>query len=108
MNKIVKKVSAIALAFTMLGTGATITKAVAPKSNTALTASAASTCQHHGYSYRTSSNWEYHEVWRYVYLNGTWWYKRVRSYESRTIYIKCGSCDKTINSFTETRNERTY
>ena len=40
MNNIIKKVSAIAMAFTLLGTGTTIVKTVSPKSDNTLVASA--------------------------------------------------------------------
>lgn len=45
MKNVLKKVSAIALAFTLLGSGTTIAKKIDSKSTNTLTASAA--CQYH-------------------------------------------------------------
>ena len=41
MKTIIKKISAIAMAFTLIGTGTAITKTISPKSDTTITASAA-------------------------------------------------------------------
>ncbi len=85
MKNIIKKISAIALAITILGGGTTISKNVSSKSNHTLTASAA-TCLHHGYRYKSTTNWV-----TYNYI------------EVRTVYIKCGSCGKTIDKYYEAR-----
>jgi len=42
MKNIIKKISAVAMAFTLLGAGTVITKKVSPKSDTSISASAAS------------------------------------------------------------------
>ena len=45
MKNIIKKISAVAMAFTLLGAGTAITKKVAPKANNNITAQAL--CQFH-------------------------------------------------------------
>ena len=52
MNNIIKKVSAIAMAFTLLGTGTTIVKSVSPKSDNTLVADASLNL-----SYGDPENW---------------------------------------------------
>ena len=44
MKNVIKRISAVAMAFTLLGTGTVITKKISPKSYNTLTASAA--CSH--------------------------------------------------------------
>lgn len=85
MRKIIKKISSIAMAIIILGGGTTITKNVSLKSNHTLTVSAAS-CLHHGYRYSSKTNWI-----TYNYI------------EVRTVYIKCGSCGKTVDKYYEVR-----
>ncbi|MBQ9895060.1 MAG: hypothetical protein IJM38_06675 [Ruminococcus sp.] len=101
MKNIIKKVSAIAMAFTLLGTGTAITKNVSPETTTpSITASAA--CSHHGYCYRSTGNWEtYH--YELVSLNKTAGVYYIRQYQRRLVSIHCGSCSKVTSSFYEYR-----
>ena len=46
MKNVIKKIAATAMAFAMLGTGTAITKTIAPQFDTAITANAASYCNH--------------------------------------------------------------
>lgn len=96
MNNIIKKITAITMAFTLLGSVTAIAKNVSPKSANTLTASAA--CKHHGYAYRTTSNWQ--NVFSKSYRMGAnlW-----SLYQERTVNIRCGSCSKVTYSFKESR-----
>lgn len=94
MNNIIKKIAAFTMAFTLLGSGAAIAENVSPKSFNNLTASAAS-CQHHGYCYRTTSNWSTYAVGIKA--------GKVTCYQSRRVNVKCGTCDKVTYSYTEYR-----
>ena len=53
MKNIIKRVSAFAMAFALIGTGTTVTKSLSPKSDTTITASAAGYST--SYTYRTSA-----------------------------------------------------
>ena len=93
MKNIIRKISAIALAFTLLGTSTAITKTIAPKSDNTLVASAATCPNCHGGSYWTSwSDWhetnvEYH--WYFLVITDT-------HYEERT--CTCTKCGKVIQT----------
>ena len=102
MKSIIKKITAITMAFTLLGSGTAIAKNVSPKSDNTLTASAA-TCQHHGYHYTTRSNWR--PVLSKSYQIGP---KLWHTYQERTVYIRCGSCSKITSTYTESRIVYTY
>ena len=95
MKNIIKKITAITMAFTLLGSGTAIAKNVSPKSDNTLTASAA-TCLHHGYRYSTTSNWV---VYRVEPLTG-----KVKLHQKRTVYVRCGSCDRVVNTYIEYRS----
>lgn len=60
MKNVIKKIAAVAMAFTMLGTGTAITETIAPKTNNSIVASAASyapsTCKHSGSTRKSYSN----------------------------------------------------
>ena len=47
MKNVLKKIAAVAMAFTLIGGGTTIAKTVAPESSNTITAHAL--CQYHGY-----------------------------------------------------------
>lgn len=67
MKNIVKKIAAVTMAFTLLGTGTVITNTIKPQTNITLTAHAAS-CQYHGkQTYRIQY---LGEIWyEYTWLN---------------------------------------
>jgi len=101
MKNILKKVSAIAMAFTLLGTGTAITKNVSPETTTpSITASAA--CSHHGYCYRSTGNWETYKVEAVLIKKSPKVYG-VRLYQRRLVSIHCGTCSKVTSSFYEYR-----
>ena len=90
MKNVIKKIAAVAMAFTLLGTGTTIAKTVNPKSVTSLSAHAA--CNH--YIQRSyTGNWQYIGIDPISLMYDNVWYSR--PYEDR-----CGSCGKLINSGT--------
>lgn len=65
MKNVIKKITAVAMAFTMLGTGTAITKTITPKTNNSIVASAASyapTCKHSSSTYYTCSPWRYDPI----------------------------------------------
>ena len=82
MKNIVKKISAIAMAFTLLGTGTFITKNVS-SNDTALVANAA--CSHTNVK---------RETYSYVYVENGWG----KLYHTVTDY--CPKCGYTFNSST--------
>ena len=55
MKNAFKKLAAVAMAFTMLGTGTAVTKTIAPQANNSITAYAASCTNCHGGSYYVRS-----------------------------------------------------
>lgn len=97
MNTIVKKIAAAAMAFSLLGTGASIPKTISTKNNNSYTLTAhAATCKHNGYRYQVSTNWVFE---RTVYVKN-----HLIRIDKRTVYIKCGKCNNIISQ----RTERTY
>lgn len=82
MKNVFKKVSAIALAFTLLGSGTTIEKNVNPKSVNTLTANAA--CQYH----RADNT--------YVVQKWESWYSDGYIYEVK--YLNCNCCRQFYGS----------
>ncbi len=67
MKNVLKKVSAIAMALTLLGSGTAIATKIDPKSTNTITASAA--CQYHGKSYyygsqRYTYSWRGHQYYK--------------------------------------------
>jgi hypothetical protein len=97
MKNILKKVSAIAMAFTLLGTGTAITKNVSPETTTpSITASAA--CSHHGYRYSTTGNWQTYYAYK---ANNVVYYE-----QKRKVSVHCGSCSKVVSSYYEYRTIR--
>ena len=67
MKNAIKKISAIAMAFTLLGVGSTLTKTVAPESNNALIAHAGVPPQYCNHSCGTKEvlirTYKYSNVW---------------------------------------------
>ncbi len=57
MKKTIKKLAAFAMAFTLLGTGTTLTKNIAPQLDNSITVSAA--CHAHGQFVTTAYDWRY-------------------------------------------------
>ena len=57
MKNVIKKISSVALAFTLLGTGTTVTNKFYANSNTVIIASAAK-CNGHNNPYKRWSRWE--------------------------------------------------
>lgn len=72
MKNIIKKITAVAMAFTLLGVGSVITNNDSTKSENAITAEAAG-CQHHCYRYGVRSG--------------------------NRMYVHCGNCGKVIYSY---------
>lgn len=105
MKNAIKKIAAIAMAFTLLGTGTAITKTLNPESsNIGITADAA--CNHRN-AHTVYTAWEV----EYQFPTGNWkfdWGKfRAVSeweiHEVRAYYSVCGSCRARI---TPTKYER--
>lgn len=90
MKNAIKKVVAVAMAFTLLGTGTTIAKTVNPKSVTTLSAHAA--CKHNTKRVYTDDwKWIGNEPLDIIYDNE--WY-------SRPYKDKCSKCGKTVGTGT--------
>ena len=83
MKNVIKKIAATAMAFTLLGTGATVTNKMSTKTNTGLVAHAA--CSHTNVKRTTYS---------YVYVANGWG----KLYYTETDY--CPKCGYTFNSYT--------
>lgn len=83
MKNILKKISAVALAFTLLGTGTVITRNVSPKASNTLTANAISCDNCHGGSYHISTRYEY-----------VWGGRRIYVFEE----TYCSLCGKVLSS----------
>lgn len=90
MKNVIKKIAAVAMAFTLLGTGTTIAKTVNPKSMTTLSAHAA--CNH-VVQRKYLENWQDRgQTDLNVFYDIRWWSRR---YEDR-----CCKCNKLIKSGT--------
>ncbi|WP_303789885.1 hypothetical protein [Ruminococcus flavefaciens] len=94
MKNVLKKVSAIAMALTLLGSGTAIATKIDPKSDTTITASAA--CQyHHG----TVVQGRYIENARLDY-NNYYYYKENGKWYKKTARV-CRSCGAFVGWYTE-------
>ncbi|MBE6857822.1 MAG: hypothetical protein E7498_00090 [Ruminococcus sp.] len=96
MKNVIKKIAAVAMAFTMLGTGTAITETIAPKTNNSIVASAASyapTCKHSGSTYKTYSAW-----W---YIGGV--EQNIISFPvyERYVYTRCSKCGYVLYTTVE-------
>lgn len=87
MKNTLKKITAAALAFVLLGAGSVFTRTVAPKSDNTLVASAASCNNCHGGSYHVTSKLDVYPIWTGDYV----YYICVE-----TVY--CGLCGKTLET----------
>ena len=105
MKNVIKKISAIALAFTLLGTGTTVTKTIAPQFYTSITAHAASCNKCHGGSYYMKA--EYTE-WGYkdgIYTLNIWGSPLKVGYrEHRYSWSRCAICGYETPKTEETRD----
>ncbi|MCR4638213.1 hypothetical protein [Ruminococcus sp.] len=105
MNKIIKKISAVAMAFTLLGAGSAAIKTIAPQTNNTLVASASVpvACSHVGKgSYVTYSNWWYDPIVSVQYspklrCNVTITIPRWKRFR----YIHCSGCRNITASVAE-------
>ena len=68
MKKLLKKVTAIALAFTLIGAESAITKKIAPQANDSLTAYAATCNNCHGGSYYVTAYEKAEDDWSIVWI----------------------------------------
>lgn len=86
MKNVIKKIAAVAMAFTLFGTGTTISKTVNPKSTTTLSAHAA--CNHVPRS--TPRVVDY--GWTYEYTSGLWSVNPSKVYSRKCAWVctKCG------------------
>lgn len=103
MKNAIKKIAAIAMAFTLLGTGTAITKTLNPESaNIGITADAA--CSHNMPHVVSYSDWyEYgpsREMydWRFNWLSLRIQYK-YKYYQRRRITSSCNSCGQYLYSY---------
>ncbi len=107
MKNVIKKIAAVAMAFTMLGTGTAITETIAPKTNNSIVASAASyapTCNHSSSTYKTYSAW-----WNDPIVTTVYSYE-LRCYvtftinrQMRYVYTRCSKCKGILYSKAEYR-----
>ena len=110
MKNAFKKITAVAMAFTLLGTGTAVTKTIAPQFDTSITAHAASCNNCHGGSYYMKT--EYTD-WEYVGDGISWYYSPLvgrmlpRTYKvyQRTVKTYCTNCNKVYSEYTEERRE---
>ena len=108
MNNALKKIAAVAMAFTLLGTGTAVTKTIAPQFDTSITAHATSCNNCHGGSYYIKT--EYSE-WKYVGDRLSWYYNpllgrmlpRIYKVYKRTKRTYCTMCNKVYSESTEER-----
>lgn len=97
MKNIIKKISAVAMAFTLLGAGSATIKTIAPQTDNTIVAEAA-VCRHDGRWYGSYGNWFYNPI-RY---NG--YDSRLGNYTielprwSRYKYTKCSKCNGIMSS----------
>lgn len=110
MKNVIKKIAAVAMAFTMLGTGTAITETIAPKTNNSIVASAASyapsTCKHSGSTYKTYSNW-WDIVSSFTYYNEDLRCNVTISLVTkqwRYVYTRCSKCHYVLASKAQYRN----
>ena len=99
MKNVIKKISAIALAFTLLGTGTAVTKIIAPQFDTAITASAA--CKNHVVSSSSYGSWK-----EYKTTHDGWWRCEWQKWYKRT--VKCSRCGKTLYTNYKKEYWKTY
>ena len=85
LTRTLKKITATAMAFVLLGVGTTVTRSVAPKADNTLTACATSCDNCHGGSYHVTSKYDIYPM----YVNGFTYYVCVE-----TVY--CGLCGKEL------------
>ena len=85
MKNVIKKVAAVAMAFTLLGTGSAVTKTINPKFDTAITASAAY-CNH---VVGSSSYGAWEDESKITY-------RGVCKYVDKRQPVKCVKCKKTL------------
>ena len=113
MKKALKKLAAVAMAFTLLGTGTAVTKNIAPQANNSITAYAASCNNCHGGSYYMTT--EYTD-WEYVGDVLSWYYSPItgrmmpRTYKKykRTVTTYCTNCKKVYSERTEEKLEPNF
>ena len=86
MKNVLKKISAIAMAFALLGTGTTIAKNVNPKSVNTLTASAA------------NDGWYYQTTCNKVVI--THWDGRVETFKYRSMSVYVSSDFRSMKMYT--------
>ncbi len=102
MNNVIKKIAAVAMAFTLLGTGTAVTKTINPKFDTAITANAA--CKHNCRRFASNyGSWQ-HESYEYGFI-GTYM-MRVGENQKRTVDIKCAGCNTVVDHMTEHRYDQ--
>ena len=103
MNNVIKKISAIAMAFTLLGTGTAITKSINPESvNIGITADAA--CSHNMPHFQGYSEWypsgQPREQYAYkLDLGKLRMVHKYAYYQKRTVYWTCNSCGTTLRTY---------
>ena len=92
MKNVLKKVSAIAMALTLLGSGTAIATKIDPKSDTTITASAA--CNHNCSRNAVYEPWTtYANLYEWVTLaNGRRQYKKVGVKQYRRVWTECSEC----------------
>lgn len=111
MKNVIKKIAAVTMAFSLLGTGTTIAKTVNPeKFNVGITASA--TCNHRN-PYATYGEWQYsHRVdtgeWR-----ADWWQlghiqHKFTYYYTRRVEWHCVACGEVLYVTHETKTEQKW
>ena len=121
MKKALKKLAAVAMAFTMLGTGTAFTNTITPQANNSITAYAAfcQNCQNHnnGGAYCISTyytDWvtynewnETHEYkdketkkWKYIVIH--------HSEQYRDVITCCGICGKEFSRYREYRTTNNF
>lgn len=108
MKNTIKKLSAVAMAFTLLGTGTAVTKTITPQLDTSITAHATSCNNCHGGSYYIKTeytDWEYagyYVSWHYSPLIGRLMPITYKKYK-RTKRTYCSMCNKVYYESTEER-----
>lgn len=102
MKNIIKKIAAVAMAFTLLGTGSAVTSTISPETANSITASAA---QHHyyvlkcDYCYQCFSNGAIGKAAMKVHLrknHGGGWYTKSDVCTAMGCHTK--ACDKASNN----------
>ena len=107
MKNVIKKIAAVAMAFTMLGTGTAITETIAPKTNNSIVASAASyapTCKHSCSTYKTYSSWYDDPIITTIYNWELRCYLTLKiNRQKRFVYTRCSECRGVLYTKTEYR-----